>query len=134
MNRYEIAIILDREYKKKAFRFPSTKYPTKVFRYMKFCIKKKAVFIGDNISEDALDKAVIKLSQLYKVPIIVPTEKEYRSLMISYSYTQIYYKNNIPNRINFILYNCLEKDLPQLITPFLIILKRAPNGPDNLLI
>jgi len=128
MNRYEIAIILHNKFCKKAFRFPSTKYPTKVLKYFKFCIKKNASFIGDNISENTLDKAVIKLSQLYNIPILVSTEKEYRSLTIPYSYTQIYHKNNLPNKMNFILYDCLKDEFSKSINPILIIYKQTPRS------
>jgi len=121
MNRYKIAINNEEFPERRLFHFPASQTMGRTLKYIKHCINKDGIFIADNIAEDALNGAIIEISKLLDAPILVETEKEAQLFSISYSYRNIFPKNQMPKGQYFILYNCLEKDLEKKIQPIISI-------------
>lgn len=122
MNRYKIAIVRlkDQPEKRKAYRFPGTRYVSRTVGYIRYCINNKVIFLADNIPQDALDSAVIKISESYDIPVIVDSDSTARLFSISHSH-KIYSLNNLPKDRYVICYNCPDTKLPSKFISIVVI-------------
>jgi hypothetical protein len=109
MDRYKIAI--GKKYQ--AYRFPVTQSITRTVRYIDYCVKKKAVFIADNIPIFILESALIKVSSTTHIPIVVKSEEKARILSTVHSHKNIYWIKTLPSHSNYLIYY----DCPLTVNP-----------------
>lgn len=112
MDRFEIAVHFKNQRKKiKAFHFPATRYAAHIEKYIEYCIENEGIFIGDNVPENALENAIVKISKIYGTPIVVKTESKAHMFSILNSY-RAYSLEELPPSKYALCYNCSENDLP----------------------
>ena len=112
MDRFEIAIHFKNQRKRiKAFHFPATRYAVHIEKYIEYCIKNEGIFIGDNVPESALEKAIISISKIYDTPVVVESESRAQMFTILNSY-RVYSIEMLPPSKYALCYNCSENSLP----------------------
>lgn len=112
MDRFEIAVHFKNQRKQiKAFHFPATRYAGQAEKYIEYCIDNEGIYIADNVPENALEKALVNISEIYEAPIIVELESKAQIFTISHSY-KAYSLEYLPKRKYALCYNCPGEKLP----------------------
>lgn len=92
MDRYQIITCRD---KPVAYRFKSSTNAATVYNYMVKCIEDQVLFEANNVSENVLEEAAIRISKNYNIPIITTT-KRMTLMRITHSYREIYTPDILP--------------------------------------
>lgn len=90
-----------------------------VFDVMLQCVDRGLDLDSSNISDDILDRSLVKLSNKYNVPIIMMDSRRAQLFRITQNHKTVYAVSNIPNRvIKAIIYYDVD-EVPTVLKPIL---------------
>jgi hypothetical protein len=112
MGRYQIAIKKTELYRTSGtlLQFPATRSVSKAIKFINYCIKHRKNLKAPDTPTHVLENAIIKISQLNKVPVIVASKNAALMLSIVHSHQDIFSLENLPKEGCWVI--CFDCNLP----------------------